>query len=67
MLVKALEGNPAAAVLWNDLGVVRLTRRDFAGAVEALRKALALEKPPEAAKPNLDRAEQLLALDRAAS
>lgn len=67
VLVKALEVNPASAVLWNDLGVVRLTRRDFAGAVEALHKALALEKPPDATKANLDRAAQLLALDRAAS
>jgi hypothetical protein len=54
-------------VLWNDLGVVRMTRRDFAGAVEALHKALTFEKPPAEAKSNLDRAEQLLALDRAAS
>jgi Flp pilus assembly protein TadD len=67
VLVKALEVNPTSAVLWNDLGVVRLTRRDFAGAVEALHKSLTLERPPEAAKSNLDRAEQLLALDRAAS
>jgi Flp pilus assembly protein TadD len=54
-------------VLWNDLGVVRMRRGDFAGAVEALHKSLSLEKPPDAAKANLDRAEQLLALDRAAS
>ena len=67
VLVKALEVNPTSAVLWNDLGVVRMTRRDFAGAVEALHKALTLEKPPAEAKSNLDRAEQLLALDRAAS
>lgn len=66
-LVKALEVSPASAVLWNDLGVVRLRRGDFAGAVEALHKALSLEGPPDAAKANLDRAEQLLALDRAAS
>jgi Flp pilus assembly protein TadD len=66
-LVKALEVIPTSAVLWNDLGVVRLRRGDFPGAVEALHKALTLEGPPEAAKANLDRAEQLLALDRAAS
>jgi Flp pilus assembly protein TadD len=67
VLVKALEVTPASAVLWNDLGVVRMRRGDFAGSVEALHKSLSLEKPPDAAKTNLDRAEQLLALDRAAS
>ncbi|HEV8231954.1 MAG TPA: tetratricopeptide repeat protein, partial [Thermoanaerobaculia bacterium] len=66
-LLKALEVSPGSAALWNDLGVVRMRRGDFAGAVEALHKALTLEKPPEAAKANLDRAEQLLTLDRAAS
>ncbi|HEY3171469.1 MAG TPA: tetratricopeptide repeat protein [Thermoanaerobaculia bacterium] len=66
-LVKAIETNPRSAVLWNDLGVVRMRRGDFAGSVEALHKALSLETPPEAARANLERAEQLLALDRAAS
>jgi tetratricopeptide (TPR) repeat protein len=66
-LVRALETSSASAVLWNDLGVVRLRRGDFPGAVEALHKALSLDTPPDAAKANLDRAEQLLALDRAAS
>ena len=67
VLVKAIESNPTSSVLWNDLGVVRMRRSDFAGAVEAFHKTLTLEKPPEAAKSNLERAEQLLALDRAAS
>ncbi len=67
VLLKALEHSPASAVLWNDLGVVRMRRGDFSGSVEALHKALTLEGPPDAAKANLDRAEQLLALDRAAS
>ena len=67
MLAKSIESTPGSSVLWNDLGVVRMRRSDFAGAVEAFRKALSLEKPPVAAKANLDRAEQLLALDRAAS
>jgi tetratricopeptide (TPR) repeat protein len=67
VLLKALQISPTSAALWNDLGVVRIRRGDFSGAVEALRKALSLEGPPEAAKSNLDRAEQLLALDRAAS
>ncbi|HEV8611058.1 MAG TPA: tetratricopeptide repeat protein [Thermoanaerobaculia bacterium] len=67
VLVKSLEVNPASAVLWNDLGVVRMRRGDFGGSVEALHKALSLEKPPDAAKANLERAEQLLTLDRAAS
>jgi Flp pilus assembly protein TadD len=67
MLLRALESTPASAVLWNDLGVVRMRRGDFFGSVEALHKALTLEGPPDAAKANLDRAEQLLALDRSAS
>ncbi len=67
VLVKALEATPRSGVLWNDLGVIRLRRGDFAGAVEALRKALTLEKPPEPTRGNLERAEQLLALDLAAS
>ena len=67
VLLKALEQSPASAVLWNDLGVVRMRRGDFPGSVEALHKALTLEGPPDAAKANLDRAVQLLALDRAAS
>jgi Flp pilus assembly protein TadD len=67
VLGKALEMNPKSAVLWNDLGVVRMRRGDFGGSVEALHKTLSLETPPAAAKANLDRAEQLLALDRAAS
>jgi superkiller protein 3 len=67
VLGKALETNPKSAVLWNDLGVVRMRRGDFGGSVEALHEALSLETPPAAAKANLDRAEQLLALDRAAS
>jgi len=66
-LVQALEASPKSAVLWNDLGVVRMRRADFAGSVEALHKSLSLETPPAAARGNLDRAEQLLALDRAAS
>jgi tetratricopeptide (TPR) repeat protein len=66
-LLRALEATPASAVLWNDLGVVRMRRGDFPGSVEALHKALSLEGSPDAAKANLDRAEQLLALDRAAS
>jgi Flp pilus assembly protein TadD len=66
VLVKSLEVNPGSAVLWNDLGVVRMRRGDFSGSVEALHKAISLEKPPDAAKANLERAEQLLALDRAA-
>ena len=66
-LVRAIEVTPASGVLWNDLGVVRMRRGDFGGAVEALRKALTVEKPPEPTQANLERAEQLLAVDRAAS
>ncbi len=67
ILLDALAVTPASGVLWNDLGVVRIRRGDFPGAVEALKKALTAEKPPEPTAANLERAEQLLALDRAAS
>lgn len=66
-LVKALEANPKSAVLWNNLGVVRTRRGTFGGAVEAFQKAIALDANLEAAKSNLLRAQQLFALERAAS
>ncbi len=67
MLVKTLETIPKSAVLWNNLGVVRTYRGAFAGAVEAFDKALALDGGFEAARSNLARAQQLSALERAAS
>ena len=66
-LVKALEANPRSALLWNNLGVLRTRRGSFSAAVEAFRKSLALDGSFEPAKTNLARAEQLYALDRAAS
>ena len=66
-LTRSLEANPKSAVLWNDLGVVRSMRGSFAPAVDAFRKALTLDPGNEAAKTNLERAEQLFALDRAAA
>lgn len=66
-LVKAVEANPRSALLWNNLGVLRTRRGSFSAAVEAFRKSLAFDGSFEPAKSNLARAEQLYALDRAAS
>jgi tetratricopeptide (TPR) repeat protein len=67
VLVKALEGSPKGASLWNNLGVARTRRGDYAGAVEAFQKAIGLDGNFEAARANLARAEQLASLERAAS
>ena len=67
VLVKAVEGSPKGASLWNNLGVARTRRGDYAGAVEAFQKAIGLDGDFEAARTNLARAEQLAALERAAS
>ena len=67
ILVKALEGSPKGASLWNNLGVARTRRGDYAGAVDAFQKAIGLDGDFEAARANLVRAEQLASLERAAS
>ena len=67
VLVKAVEGSPKGASLWNNLGVARTRRGDFAGAVDAFQKAIGLDGNFDAARANLARAEQLAALERAAS
>jgi len=67
VLVKALEVSPKGASLWNNLGVARTRRGDFAGAVDAFGKAIGLDGNFEAARSNLARAEQLAAVERAAS
>jgi superkiller protein 3 len=64
-LTRFLEKNPRSAVAWNQLGVVRVRRAAFAGAIEAFRKALAIDETLEAVRLNLARAEQLAAIDRA--
>jgi tetratricopeptide (TPR) repeat protein len=66
-LVKAVESNTKSPVLWNNLGVVRVDRAQFASAVEAFEKALAIDAGFEAAKANLARATELTTLDKAAS
>ncbi|HLN57538.1 MAG TPA: tetratricopeptide repeat protein [Thermoanaerobaculia bacterium] len=67
VLVKALEVSPKGASLWNNLGVARTRRGNFTGAVDAFEKALGLDGNFEAARTNLTRAEQLAAIERAAS
>jgi len=67
VLVQALEVSPKGSSLWNNLGVARTRRGDFAGAVDAFGKAIGLDGNFEAARSNLARAEQLAAVERAAS
>ena len=67
VLVKALDVSPKGASLWNNLGVARTRRGNFTGAVDAFEKALGLDGNFEAARTNLTRAEQLAAIERAAS
>jgi Flp pilus assembly protein TadD len=66
-LTAAIEDNPDSALLWNDLGVVRVRRGGYAGAVEAFRKAASLDPRLDGPRKNLERAEKLDALERAAS
>lgn len=66
-LVKALETNPRSAVLWNNLGVIRTRRGTLSAALQAFTRALGEDPSFEPAKANLARAEQLAAIDRAAS
>lgn len=66
-LLKAVESNTKSPVLWNNLGVVRVDRAEYANAVEAFEKALAIDGSFEAAKANLARATELTTLEKAAS
>ena len=66
-LVKAVESNTKSPVLWNNLGVVRVDRAEYASAVDAFQKALAIDAGFEAAKANLARATELTTLEKAAS
>ena len=66
-LVKSLDNNKRSPVLWNNLGVVRVDLGSYAPAVEAFQKALAIDAGFEAAKANLARANELAALEKAAS
>ena len=52
---------------WNNLGVVRTRRGEYALAVEAFQRALSIDAGLEAARTNLARASQLYAIDRAVS
>lgn len=64
-LQKAIETRPGSATLWNNLGVMRTRRGAYAEAVAAFQKALSINAGLAAAKANLERAEQLLAIERA--
>ena len=66
-LLKAAESNTKSPVLWNNIGVVRVDRGSYAAAVEAFEKALTIDAGFEAARANLARAQELSALERAAS
>jgi tetratricopeptide (TPR) repeat protein len=65
VLRKALEARPASPTLWNNLGVMQVRRASYAEAITALQKALSLNAGMAAASANLERAEQLLAIERA--
>jgi tetratricopeptide (TPR) repeat protein len=64
-LQKAIEARPASATLWNNLGVVRTRRGAYADAITAFQKALSINAGFAPARSNLERAEQLLAIERA--
>jgi tetratricopeptide (TPR) repeat protein len=64
-LQKAIEARPTSATLWNNLGVLRVRRGAYADAITAFQKALSINASLASAKSNLDRAEQLLAIERA--
>jgi len=66
-LVKAVGDNTKSPILWNNLGVVRVDRAAYDGAIEAFQKALAIDAGFEAAKANLARANELAVLEKAAS
>jgi len=66
-LAKSIESNEKSPILWNELGVVRVRRGNYAGAADAFRKALALDASLDQAKSNLVRAGELAALEKAAS
>ena len=66
-LTGAIENNAKSPVLWNNLGVVRVRAGRYEQAIEAFRKAIALDAGFEPAKANLARATELATLERAAS
>lgn len=66
-LNRSLSSIAKSPALWNNLGVVRVERGQYAQAVDAFEKALAIDGSFEAARANLARANELAALDRAAS
>jgi predicted Zn-dependent protease len=65
VLRKGIEARPASPTLWNNLGVMRARRASYAEAINALQKALSLNAGMAAAIANLERSEQLLAIERA--
>ena len=66
-LTRSLENIAKSPVLWNNLGVVRVERGEYAEAVVAFDKALAIDGTFEAARANRARASELAALEKAAS
>ncbi len=64
-LQKGIEARPDSATLWNNLGVTRVRRGAYGDAITAFQKALAINAGLAPAKANLDRAQQLLAIEKA--
>jgi tetratricopeptide (TPR) repeat protein len=64
-LQKAIEARPASATLWNNLGVLRVRKGAYGDAITAFQKALSINASFPSAKANLERAEQLAAIEKA--
>jgi len=64
-LQKGLEARPTSATLWNNLGVLRVRRAAYPDAIAAFQKALSINAAFPSAKANLERAEQLAAIEKA--
>jgi len=61
---RSYSARQASATLWNNLGVMRTRRGAYADAITAFQKALSINANLAPAKASLDRAEQLLAIER---
>jgi tetratricopeptide (TPR) repeat protein len=64
-LQKGIEARPSSATLWNNLGVTRVRRGAYADAISAFQKALSINASLPSAKANLERAQDLLAIEKA--
>ena len=61
---KSLNADAKQPVIWNNLGVAHRDQADFSTAIDAYKKALDINPKYALAQTNLDRAQQLLALEK---